>query len=335
MKSTIGRKLLLGTCLMLLLVTVSIVVSMRTITVISDAGNEILEESVELAAIQELKLLFQQLLMPANDYLIHGHEDEFSIFQKLLKETEEQLLECKRLVDDPNEKTALARVEQSLSEVQSLARSILALDSPIGNPDGGALMEERDAAADEAIIEINEAFIEAKREMKEYATKANATQMQATRVTVIMGLLVVAIGLGGGCFLAKQITKPITQLVQATRRIASGDLASKADVTSQDEIGELATSFNRMTEELDALMQREKEVATAAAVAETEKKRAEELEREVAQRKRLEEELREKLAELEGFTDMAVARELKMVEMEKEMQSLKGKLPTLEEGREN
>lgn len=48
-------------------------------------------------------------------------------------------------------------------------------------------------------------------------------------------------------FLARSITSPIENLSQVADRVSRGDLkASQIDVLSNDEIGELAKSFNRM-----------------------------------------------------------------------------------------
>ncbi|TET24057.1 MAG: HAMP domain-containing histidine kinase, partial [Candidatus Cloacimonadota bacterium] len=48
----------------------------------------------------------------------------------------------------------------------------------------------------------------------------------------------------------KSTNRPLKQLVEATRKIAKGDLHYRIPVTRQDEIGELAYSFNNMTESL-------------------------------------------------------------------------------------
>jgi nitrogen fixation/metabolism regulation signal transduction histidine kinase len=49
---------------------------------------------------------------------------------------------------------------------------------------------------------------------------------------------------------AARVTRPVVSLAEAARRVAAGDLAAKVDVESHDELGELAASFNRMTEDL-------------------------------------------------------------------------------------
>ena len=49
--------------------------------------------------------------------------------------------------------------------------------------------------------------------------------------------------------LARQITRPVHRLVDATRQVSEGAYAD-VPVTSHDEIGELASAFGRMVEEL-------------------------------------------------------------------------------------
>jgi len=51
-------------------------------------------------------------------------------------------------------------------------------------------------------------------------------------------------------FLTTRITRPLQRMVVATEEIARGDLSHKVRVTSRDEIGSLACSFNLMTDHL-------------------------------------------------------------------------------------
>ncbi|MBN1903561.1 MAG: response regulator [Deltaproteobacteria bacterium] len=51
-------------------------------------------------------------------------------------------------------------------------------------------------------------------------------------------------------FLSKKITKPVIDLRDAARKVGEGDLNSHIEITSDDEIGELAKSFNQMIVDL-------------------------------------------------------------------------------------
>lgn len=53
-----------------------------------------------------------------------------------------------------------------------------------------------------------------------------------------------------GAWRARALAAPVLELARAARRIAAGDLAARAAVRSNDEIGQLGDSFNAMAEEL-------------------------------------------------------------------------------------
>jgi len=62
-----------------------------------------------------------------------------------------------------------------------------------------------------------------------------------------MGILAAVLA---SLWFAARVTRPVVSLAEAARRVAAGDLGAKVDVESSDELGELAASFNRMTEDL-------------------------------------------------------------------------------------
>lgn len=66
-------------------------------------------------------------------------------------------------------------------------------------------------------------------------------------------LLVVFVSGGGliGYILAWSLTQPIRDIIRLSERVASGDLKSKVEVTRQDEMGQLGSSFNYMVESLN------------------------------------------------------------------------------------
>ena len=76
---------------------------------------------------------------------------------------------------------------------------------------------------------------------------------------VTLGVVTLVVIFGAiwfGYYLARDITTPIQKLVDATRKVAEGDLSVRVEEKSRDEIGFLVRSFNRMTEELDTSRQK-------------------------------------------------------------------------------
>jgi putative methionine-R-sulfoxide reductase with GAF domain len=85
-------------------------------------------------------------------------------------------------------------------------------------------------------------------------TEALAPAFNIVYITLV--LMVVVVGLAGtlGLLSVRQIVQPIQALAKAAERIGAGDLMSKVDVTSNDEIGTLATIFNNMAAQLHELI---------------------------------------------------------------------------------
>lgn len=78
--------------------------------------------------------------------------------------------------------------------------------------------------------------------------------LQFSWLVVLQVLFVVVLF---GSYYTKGITTPLDELAQAARRIAAhGDLSQYVPVTTNDELGEVARSFNRMVEELQASRRR-------------------------------------------------------------------------------
>lgn len=67
-------------------------------------------------------------------------------------------------------------------------------------------------------------------------------------ITVVVAAVILAVLLG--IALTRSITRPVSKLSEITKKITAGDLTQRVKVTSKDELGELAVSFNLMTESL-------------------------------------------------------------------------------------
>ena len=79
-------------------------------------------------------------------------------------------------------------------------------------------------------------------------------------VLILIGLAGLLFGAAGAALLARRISGPIKDLAKGTIRISRGDFSRRLVLRSQDEVGQLAASFNAMSEQLQQT-QREKEEA--------------------------------------------------------------------------
>jgi len=75
--------------------------------------------------------------------------------------------------------------------------------------------------------------------------------IESTNRTLLYGALMAAIiALLLGIFLSRTLTRPIRELTQATHAVSEGDLSQQVPIRSNDELGELAKAFNKMSTEL-------------------------------------------------------------------------------------
>lgn len=73
---------------------------------------------------------------------------------------------------------------------------------------------------------------------------------RTNRILLYGALIGAVIALFLGIFISRSITRPIRELTQATHAISQGDLTQRVLVHSNDELGELAQAFNKMSTEL-------------------------------------------------------------------------------------
>ena len=170
---------------------------------------------------------------------------------------------------------------------------------------------------------------------------------------ILAGLLL--LGIPSAILISGTITEPIVRLHHGTEEIIAGNLDYRVGTRAKDEIGQLSRAFDEMTastkesrKELEEYsrglegMVEERTAELGKKIAEAEQQRLatlnlaldfgeanKRMELEIEERKSAEENLEERTAELERFNKLAVGRELKMIELKKEINA------TLEElGRE-
>jgi GAF domain-containing protein/HAMP domain-containing protein len=80
--------------------------------------------------------------------------------------------------------------------------------------------------------------------------KAFAPVNAQIRGIIIVIAIVIFLGVLAAIFVAQVLVKPLTQLTNTAQEITAGNLNSQVQVTSSDEIGILASTFNSMTAQL-------------------------------------------------------------------------------------
>lgn len=101
----------------------------------------------------------------------------------------------------------------------------------------------------------------------EVSEKIGSTSFQALLATIASTILFVVVFATVSFYLSRRITRPLTRLVTASHALAEGNYQQQLAVESRDEIGQVATAFNLMSQS----------VQQAYATLETQKDKLEEM----------------------------------------------------------
>jgi len=75
--------------------------------------------------------------------------------------------------------------------------------------------------------------------------------IEMQRTARLLALVAVLLSIGVSIFAARRITNPLQVLTQSSRALARGDFSQRVNLASRTEIGELAQTFNTMSDELE------------------------------------------------------------------------------------
>jgi class 3 adenylate cyclase len=165
------------------------------------------------------------------------------------------------IIDDtstPSDNAALARIDSRIDSLMSESRQYLGRESE----DMLSELDARDFSAvrrslarvDALRDQLNEKIDTVRTEMLKVSYRAIATirseQTQAVLISAIVTLLAAIVGLIFANFVSGGIIRSVRQLLEGTRAVEAGQLDQSIEVTTGDEIGQLAAAFNRMVVQL-------------------------------------------------------------------------------------
>jgi adenylate cyclase len=165
------------------------------------------------------------------------------------------------IIDDtstPSDNAALARIDSRIDGLMSESRQHLKQESE----DLLSELDARDFSAvrrslarvDSLRDQLQEKIDAVRTEMLKVSYRAIATirseQTQAVLISAIVTLLAAIVGLIFANLVSGGIIRSVRQLLEGTRAVEAGQLDQSIEVTTGDEIGQLAAAFNRMVVQL-------------------------------------------------------------------------------------
>ncbi|MCF6246657.1 MAG: methyl-accepting chemotaxis protein [Desulfobacula sp.] len=100
------------------------------------------------------------------------------------------------------------------------------------------------------VLELEKLVKSAEKEMTASMKNAAASKSNGVIVLIVLTIAAVLVAVVLGIYMSRYMTNSITALADATKLIAQGQLTSTVDISSNDELGDLASDTNAMTDNL-------------------------------------------------------------------------------------
>jgi methyl-accepting chemotaxis protein len=264
---TIARKLTAGFGSILLLFAVIGTVAYRDTTYLVEAAAAESETNKVLRLLDLAMLDLVSAEGGVRGYLLTQEDSFLQLYSEYLSKLGERMKELSSLIRLESQKRRLEALKPLLevrkgqmAEALQLARGgkVAAAVAFFKVGKSGETKSEISNAVEELQVAERALLAERDAEAKKAASRTLAFIAWGFGLTVLVaGVVTFTIGRG--------LTSSIGKLVEGTEKVTAGDLSSRIQVRSRDELGELATAFNQMVERLQKLLDAISETTTLLA----------------------------------------------------------------------
>ena len=244
----------------LLVVIVSVVGFSYTIWKVNDVTT-----LVDVANNKDLPRLLKTTKINNNASDEVGYMSEYFITkdQQVLQEYKKASDENSSLEEEMNQNSATAEGKRLIAEIKSLddqysniaEKKFVALIQAGKDNEARQVMKTELAPISKELNDKldsyqnmrNKQITDSLNQAASHAASGKTGAIAAAVFAAILGMLI-------GFFAARSIARPINELSAIASKVAAGDLTEQVNVSRQDEIGQLATAFNKMVLELKNLI---------------------------------------------------------------------------------
>jgi len=262
---------------------ISVVLVVALVSMVWVTSGRIAEESKKHQLLMDAYKSVSELDIVTYDYLLHREErmeHQWNIKHDSLGEILDGLAEEEGLKSIRADYATLGNLFSQITANYEERQKYIQEGASQEKIDAAIELEERLVA--QLLITSHSIITDASKLAEGAHTEATEAQRVAANLTVIL-MIVLAIAITtSALIIARSISKPLDELTKGAEIIGKGDLEHKVGVRSKDELGQLAAAFNNMTGSLKTI--------TAS---------RDELDREVTERKKAEEDVKRYAEQLE------------------------------------
>lgn len=254
MKLTISKKLWFGFSAVLLLLVLISVLSILASSIITDKYQSLLDNNVKkVELVGEIEIIQKDMATAVLEFVMFGKEDAIGKFDE---EIINGSAAAKTLIESVKDEKSLKLLEDLRTQTVALFESN---NKIISSKKSNQPFEQYASQS----TELNEEVLAILAELKEIQiadmeqTRAELDQYQTTsnNFVIMITILSIVIALLLSYFISKSISKPIQKVTAGLEEIANGNLlVEPIKIKNKDEVGVMATTFNKMSSDLQRIV---------------------------------------------------------------------------------
>lgn len=217
----------------------------------SDVTRQILSHNYDsVVAAQDMKESLERQDSAAVFFLLGQQQRAQAQLQEHRQRFDAAFDKAAHNITEPGEAQLIEAIRQDRAEYYSQFESLLAFGSTARNEHYFQQLEpvfHRLRGRCDELLRMNQSAMLAK------SDAASKAARRGFLITLALAIVLGALGVVLAILLAQMIVRPVRELTTATAKFAGGNLETKVEIDSRDELGLLAVEFNRMAERIRQL----------------------------------------------------------------------------------
>jgi methyl-accepting chemotaxis protein len=268
---TIGKKLYLGFGAVLAIMLILFIINIFTVRREYSARATVASTLSDVKAIESVRFQMMENRLYLGNYLLSGDLRDEDKTNKGVGDLSALLKDVESRANDPGLKSAFVQVENGEhSWAEDFAKPMIAKRHQVDAGDATVsdlqifyLQHDPNSWFNKSSAVLDEASLAVRKSLDDSNTSAASATALSTIITTVGTLLAILLGGFIAFATAKSIKEPLYHLIEVAHSIGeSGDLDQSIDIHRDDEVGILASNFNKMIVHLKEM------AAVSAAIAE-------------------------------------------------------------------
>ncbi|MCZ8531787.1 methyl-accepting chemotaxis protein [Psychrobacillus psychrodurans] len=254
MKLTISRKMWFGFCAVLVLLVITSILTQSGTTKLTDRYKDLLDDDItKINLVEEIIVIQKDMSTAVLEFVMFGKRDAVDKFDA---EIEKGMTAARALIEKSTDAESVKLMKDLQTETEKLFENnnkIIELKTANKPFEEYA---EKSSELNEGVLSIlaeikkiqEDNMADTRAELEDYEDKTTIALNIITVLAIVVGILI-------SYFIGRSISKPIQKVTAGLEEIAKGNLAIEPIIIkNRDEVGVMATTFNKMSNDLQQIV---------------------------------------------------------------------------------